>query len=112
MRYENIGITGAFAEFAAARMFAFDDPVRLRALFEDTGFQDVDTTSEVRRVARPSFAAYFELYEQGGGSLGQAYIALPEEARRAMREEVRRDLGDAGGPIEIEVEIRFASGRC
>jgi hypothetical protein len=30
--------------------------------------------------------------------------------RRAVREEVRRDLNDAGGPIEVEVEIRFAGG--
>jgi hypothetical protein len=28
-----------------------------------------------------------------------------------VREEIRRDLGDAGGPIGIEVEIRIASGR-
>lgn len=28
-----------------------------------------------------------------------------------MREEVRRDLGDMGGAIEVEVEIRFGGGR-
>ena len=71
----------------------------------------METTAGVQREARPSFAAYFEPYEQGGSSLGQAYIALPEEARRTVREEVRRDLGDTGGSIEVEVEIRFASGR-
>ena len=38
-------------------------------------------------------------------------MALPEDARRAVREEVRREVGDTGGPIEVEVEIRFASGR-
>ena len=27
-----------------------------------------------------------------------------------MREEVRRDLGDIGGAIGVEVEIRFGSG--
>ena len=26
-------------------------------------------------------------------------------------EEVRRDLVDMGGPIDVEIEIRFASGR-
>jgi hypothetical protein len=35
----------------------------------------------------------------------------PEEVRRTVREEVRRDLGDMGGAIEVEVEIRFGSGR-
>jgi hypothetical protein len=28
-----------------------------------------------------------------------------------VRDEVRRDLGDTGGPIEVEVEYRLASGR-
>ncbi len=59
----------------------------------------------------PSFDEYFEPFEHGAGSPGQAFISLPEEARRAVREEVRRDLGDKGGPIEIEVEYRFGSGQ-
>ena len=37
--------------------------------------------------------------------------ALPEEIRRAIREEVRRDLADTGGPITAEAEYRIASGR-
>jgi hypothetical protein len=45
----------------------------------------------------PSFDAYFEPYEQGAGSAGQAFVSLPEEIRHAVREEVWRDLGDAGG---------------
>ena len=59
----------------------------------------------------PSFAAYFEPFEQGGGSSGQAYVALPEAERRAVREEVRRNVGDIGGSVGIDVEFRFASGR-
>jgi hypothetical protein len=43
---------------------------------------------------------------------GQALAVLPEEIRRAIREEVRRDLGDTGGPVEAEAEYRIASGRC
>jgi len=60
-----------------------------------------------------SFNALFEPFEQGAGSPGQAFVSLPEEARIAVREEVRRDLGDTGGPIEMEVEVeyRFGSGR-
>jgi hypothetical protein len=37
--------------------------------------------------------------------------ALPEEIRRAVREEVRRDLADSGGPVEAEAEYRIASAR-
>jgi len=96
---------------AASRVFSLGDEVRLRSLFEAAGFAEVEVSTEAHRFAVPSFDAYFEPVERGGGSSGQAYIALPEAVRRAVREEVRRDLGDTGGPIEIEVEIRFASAR-
>jgi ubiquinone/menaquinone biosynthesis C-methylase UbiE len=96
---------------AAARVFSLGDVARLRSLFEAADFRDVEFAMEAHRFVMPSFDAYFEPYEQGAGSPGQAFVSLPEEIRRAVREEVRRDLGDAGGPIEVEVEIRFGSGR-
>jgi SAM-dependent methyltransferase len=96
---------------ATARSFSLGDEGRLRSLFEGAGFRDVDVATEAHRFALPSFDAYFGPFERGGGSSGQALIALPEEVRRAVREEIRRDLGDTGGPIEVEVEIRIASGR-
>ena len=96
---------------AAARVFSIGDETKLRSLFEGAEFRDVEITTQTHRVTLPSFDAYFEPFEQGGGSPGQALISLPEETRRAVREEVRRDLGDAGGPIEIEVEYRFGSGK-
>jgi hypothetical protein len=70
-----------------------------------------------RRPLRPTasysrpFEAYFEPFEQGGGSSGQAYLMLPAEERRAVREEVRHHWGDTGGPVEIDVVERLASGR-
>jgi hypothetical protein len=38
-------------------------------------------------------------------------VALPEALRHLIREEIRSDVGDRGGPVEIEVEFGFASGR-
>jgi hypothetical protein len=38
---------------------------------------------------------------RGGASTGQALISLPEPIRRAIREEMRRSLGDDGGPVNI-----------
>jgi hypothetical protein len=96
---------------AAARVFSLGDEKKLRSLFEAAGFRDVEITTEVHRFVLPSFNAYFEPFEQGAGSPGQAFVSLPEEARQAVREEMRRDLGDTGGPIEVEVEYRFGSGR-
>jgi SAM-dependent methyltransferase len=96
---------------ATARSFSLGNVERLRSLFENVGFDDVDIATETHRFILPSFEAYFGPFERGGGSSGQALIALSEEARRSVREEIRRDLGDTGGPIEIEMEIRIASGR-
>ena len=95
---------------ATARVFSLGDETKLE-LFEAPGFRDVEMATETHRFVLPSFDAYFEPFEQGAGSAGQEFVSLPEPARRAVREEVRRDLGDTGGPIEVEVEFRFGSGR-
>ena len=98
----------------AARNFVLGDPPRLRAMLEAAGFSDVDTATEARRYAFASFDAYFEHFERGSGAIAAEYVALPAEARRAVREDVRRGLeGDAatGGPIEVPVEFLFGSGR-
>jgi len=96
---------------ATARTFSLGDEARLRSLFEGAGFRDIESTTQTHRFVLPSFEAYFGPFEQGGGSSGQAYVVLPEAERRAVRDEVRRNVGDTGGPIAIEVEERFASGR-
>ena len=95
---------------ATARAFSLGEEARLRSLFEAAGFRDVETTTEAHRFVLPSFEAYFEPFEQGGGSSGQAYLMLSEAERRAVREELRRHLGDTGGPIGIDVVERLASG--
>jgi ubiquinone/menaquinone biosynthesis C-methylase UbiE len=96
---------------AAARVFSLGDEKRLKSLLKAAGFKDVEITTETHRFVLPSFEAYFEPFEQGAGSPGQALVSLPEDARRAVREEVRRDVGDTGGPIEVDVEYRFGSGQ-
>lgn len=96
---------------AAVRIFSLGDETKLKSLFETADFRDVEITTETQRFVLPSFDAYFEPFEQGAGSPGQAFVALPDEARRVVREKVRYDLSDTGGPIEIEVEYRFGCGR-
>ena len=96
---------------ATARTFSLGDELRLRSLFEGAGFLDVETTTEVHRFVVPSFETYFEPFERGAGSSGQAYMMLSAAERRAVREEVRRNVADTGGPIGIDVGLRFASGR-
>ena len=71
---------------------------------------DIETHTEQHTFMLPSFDAYYGPFERGGASTGQALAALPEEIRRAVREEVRRDLADTGGPIEIKREVRSPAG--
>jgi hypothetical protein len=59
---------------------------RLRSVSEAADFRDVEIATEAHRFVMPSFDAYFAPYEQGAGSPGQAFISLPEEVRRAVRE--------------------------
>ena len=96
---------------AAARVFSLGDEMKLRSMFDAANFRDVEITTHTRVFTLPSFGAYFEPIEQGAGSPGQAFVSLPEAARCAVREDLLRDFGGGNGPIEIEVEYRFASGR-
>jgi len=96
---------------AVTRTFALGEASRLQSLFSEAGFKDIETDTVKRTFVLPSFDAYYGPFERGGASTGQALAALPEEIRRAVRKEVRRDLADTGGPIEAEAEYRIASGR-
>jgi hypothetical protein len=95
----------------AERFFALGDERRLRAHFEVAGFDEVEIATETLAFRFPSFDAYFGGVERGEGHMGQEYTALPGDVRPVAREEARREVGDAGGPIEVEVEVRIASGR-
>jgi ubiquinone/menaquinone biosynthesis C-methylase UbiE len=96
---------------AVTRTFALGEASRLQLLFSEAGFADIETNTVKHTFVLPSFDAYYGPFERGGASTGQALAALSEEIRHAVREEVRRDLGDTGGPIEVEAEYRIASGR-
>ena len=96
---------------AVTRTFALGEASRLQSLFADAGFADIETHTERHTFVLPSFDAYYGPFERGGASTGQALALLPEDMRRAVREEVRRRFGDKGGPIEAEAEYRIASGR-
>jgi ubiquinone/menaquinone biosynthesis C-methylase UbiE len=96
---------------SVTRTFALGEASRLQSLFREAGFADVETYTVKRTFVLPSFDAYYRPFERGGASTGQALTPLPEEIRRGVREEVRRDFADTGGPIKAEAEYRIASGR-
>ena len=96
---------------SVARTFALAEASTLRSLFDEAGFADFATDTVRHAFMLPSFDAYYEPFERGGCSTGQALVGLSEDIRRAIREETRRDLGDTGGPVKPEAEYRIASGQ-
>jgi hypothetical protein len=67
------------------------DPARLDRLLRDAGFQDVSVVAETREIAFASFDEYWGGVEAGAGKLGQFYLELPQDARRAVRDEGWQD---------------------
>lgn len=74
---------------ATARRCSLGDEGRLRSLFEGSGFLYVDITTDADGFMLLAFDTSFGPFERGGGSSGQALVALPEEVHRAAREEIR-----------------------
>jgi len=94
--------------------FALADPGRLERMLHSAGFRDVGVKRERRDGIIESFDDYWRPIEDGVGSLPQAYRALPEATRRAVRHEVKSGLArfDTDGRLAMSVEMLIATGRA
>ena len=94
--------------------FALADATQLEQMLGAAGFSDVRVTRETRQGRIPSFAEYWAPIEAGIGSLPQAYLALSEESRLTVRDEVRRKLMhfETNGELAMSVEMLIASGQA
>src|ERR1700730_990525 len=94
--------------------FALTDAGHLERLFATAGFRDINVMRETRESSYESFDHYWAPIEQGAGSLPQAYCALAESSRRAVREEVHARLApfESGGRLVMTVEMLIATGRA
>lgn len=94
--------------------FSLADPHRLERVLVSAGFHDARVSKETREIVFDSFGDYWGPVEAGGGRLGQVYLGLPEDARRAVREDVRQRLSqfESDGRLVMEAEALFglASG--
>ncbi len=94
--------------------FALSDARQLEYLFRTAGFRDVRVKREEREGTIESFDDYWAPIEAGTGQMPQAYLALPESNRRAVREEVRARLAEfeSGGRLVMKVEMLIGAGRA
>jgi SAM-dependent methyltransferase len=94
--------------------FSLADPALLESLLIGAGFHEVRVERQTRAGSFDSFDEYWEPIEAGIGSIPQIYLMLPDEARRAVRQEVRTKLAEfeSGGRFSISVEMLICSGRA
>ena len=94
--------------------FALADAGRLERLMATAGFRDISVRRHTRAHSFTSFDEYWIPFEEGAGSLPQAYRALPEPARLAVRSEVRARLAkfESGGRLVLSVEMLIGAGRA
>jgi hypothetical protein len=94
------------------RNFNIPNPEHLHTLLADASFRDIRVESKCNELRFASFDDYFNGIENGATLSGQEYVRLPEKLRRAVREDVRRDLhvNDSGG-LTVKMEVLVGSGR-
>jgi ubiquinone/menaquinone biosynthesis C-methylase UbiE len=94
--------------------FALADPRCLEQMFANAGFRDVRVQRVRREDAIDSFDEYWEPIEAGMGSMPQVYLALAEQDRRAVREEVKSRLTpfESNGRLIMSVEMLIGTGRA
>jgi hypothetical protein len=81
------------------RTFSLGKASRLEELFRKYGFSLIETHTVGHTFVLPSIEAYYGQFERGGASTSQALAILPDDIRRAVRAEVRRDFRDTSRPI-------------
>jgi ubiquinone/menaquinone biosynthesis C-methylase UbiE len=93
---------------------ALADTERLEHLFRTAGFRDVQVKRETRQGTIESFDDYWAPIEAGTGQIPQAYRALPESSRQAVREEVQARLAEfeSSGRLVMNAEMLIGTGRA
>jgi len=94
--------------------FSLGNVPQLERLIGEAGFRDVRVTRETHQGIVGSFDEYWAPIEAGAGQMSQAYLALPEPSRRAVREEVRARLTqfESEGRLVMSAEMLIGSGRA
>jgi len=93
--------------------FALADAGHLERLLAAASFREISVRRETHEGSFESFDDYWAPIEEAAGSLPQAYRALPESSRRAVREDVHARLAafESNGRLVMTVEMLIGAGR-
>lgn len=88
----------------------FATPEELRALWDDTGLEDVEVGPLVVQASYEDFDDLWEPFTRGVGPAGSHTASLAGEAQDTLRDEFRRRLGDPKGPFTLSARAWRAVG--
>jgi ubiquinone/menaquinone biosynthesis C-methylase UbiE len=91
---------------------ALADPAHLLQLLAGAGFRDVAVVAETQELTFDSFDQYWSGIEAGGGRLGQFYLHLMDDERRAVRDEVSGCMAqfESEGRLVLKAEALIGTG--
>ena len=94
--------------------FALGAAGRLEQLLATAGFREISVKASTRSNSFETFDDYWAPIEEGPGSLPQAYRALPEPSRCAVRAEVQARLAEfeSEGRLVMSVEMLIGAGHA
>jgi SAM-dependent methyltransferase len=87
------------------------DPGELRELWARSGLVEIDAGALVVGADYADFEDFWWPFPAGVGGSGRYCASLDEDARRALREEVRRRLGSPPGPFRLTARAWYVRGR-
>jgi len=93
------------------RTMRYNDPDALRELWLRAGLEGVETDALVVEASYQNFDDYWEPFTAGVGPAGAYTLSLDPDRRAALREEVRRRLGDPDGAFTLSAKAWAVKGR-
>jgi len=95
-------------------LFALADAGHLERLLATAGFREISVTRETRERSFASFDDYWAPIEEAPGTGPQAYRALPDASRQAVRKEMYERLApfESNGRLVIRAEMLIGAGRA
>ena len=121
---ERVPMWGALAEILSRYLpdqrevlhllFALADAGHLERLLTTAGFREISLTRETRERSFVSFDDYWAPIGEAPGTGPQAYRALPDASRQAVREEMYERLApfESNGRLVIRAEMLIGAGRA
>jgi SAM-dependent methyltransferase len=99
---------GSPDEAAAFRVRGAED---LRGVWVEAGLAEVETGALTVEASYDGFDDFWEPFLTGTGPSGAYVVSLDEEHRAALRDELRRRLGDPRGPFTLPATAWAVRGR-